>query len=438
MLTCSTAWSVRSSPSSNPTLTKRPPLPPASSSTRWTKPQFGTKFPLFLNGPALHITRSSKHKPYSLYFWRINSTIASVVLGATSFGAIFYLFILLAATTSVSCRYQTPGSRSLRSTASVVLAAVSSCGRVIERSRTAIMLRLNMEYYQPLRSRNQIKSFSKDILYETPSALAVDTFRLLRAAPWPLVARFLGAYAWLLGTIFKGSGQVPDGKTTVLDSQCISWILRTSPYKGVHQVTLKYFTTIITLEGLDPTLVADCFNVLIGCVKVVDSDIVITPELEHFAVVSAVGLLCSHGSGRNFPCLRSSPPAVHKGFSARGSLQQTRIFLCLWRDPLLVPSIPEVLVGSPEGFYTILSRICPGHTCAHRAGPIKYRRKEDSRKKVPRWILSFAMQRLSSPHLPTSATDDCLSVTAIEFGNHIFRCEVRPCFIDVDPPLTQK
>ena len=58
---------------------------------------------LFLLGTAL-----------SLYLWEIDTTIASVVLGVTSFGVIFYAFIIVSGTASVSCPYQTPHAQILR------------------------------------------------------------------------------------------------------------------------------------------------------------------------------------------------------------------------------------------------------------------------------------------------------------------------------------
>jgi hypothetical protein len=50
----------------------------------------------------------------SRYLWETNIIVASVVLIVTSFGAIFYLFILIAGTTSESCPYQTPGAHIFR------------------------------------------------------------------------------------------------------------------------------------------------------------------------------------------------------------------------------------------------------------------------------------------------------------------------------------
>lgn len=357
----------------------------------------------------------------SLYLWDINSTIASVVLGVTSFGLVFYFSVLVAATASASCPYQTPGSRSLRSVASVVLTTVSACRRSIGRSHTAIMLRMNLEHYQPLRYRNQIKSFLKDVLCEFPLALAVDVFRLGRAVLWPFVDFVHRMRTWLFVTIFTRKYQAHDEQTAVLDLQCISWILRTSLNKDVHLVSLEYFNTLVTLAGLNPTLVVDCYNVFIGCVKVVGGDVVITPGLEQLATVSAAGLL------RTFTHLsatdpisrvlahihqrytRAFPPEIrfnHLSFShtfgAIHSLfhRHQRYWWVQQRDP--GPSRQE---------------LAPVIHALAELAQSKYRRRGDGRKKVPRWILSFAMESLSrSPHLPTSATVDCLSIVATDLG----------------------
>ena len=50
----------------------------------------------------------------SRYLWEISITIASVVLGVTSFGVLFYIFIVVAGAVSEGCPYQTPGSQAIR------------------------------------------------------------------------------------------------------------------------------------------------------------------------------------------------------------------------------------------------------------------------------------------------------------------------------------
>ncbi|KAF9780469.1 hypothetical protein BJ322DRAFT_1011815, partial [Thelephora terrestris] len=49
----------------------------------------------------------------SRYLWETSSTVASVMIGVTSFGLLFYLSIVIAGAISKSCPYQTPGSPAL-------------------------------------------------------------------------------------------------------------------------------------------------------------------------------------------------------------------------------------------------------------------------------------------------------------------------------------
>ena len=46
----------------------------------------------------------------SRYLWKVNSTIVSVVIGATLVGIFLYLFIMIVGTASESCQFQTPGA----------------------------------------------------------------------------------------------------------------------------------------------------------------------------------------------------------------------------------------------------------------------------------------------------------------------------------------
>jgi hypothetical protein len=51
---------------------------------------------------------------FSKYLWEVNADIASVVLGVTSFGALFSLFIIATGTIFNSRPYQTPVTDAIR------------------------------------------------------------------------------------------------------------------------------------------------------------------------------------------------------------------------------------------------------------------------------------------------------------------------------------
>ena len=66
---------------------------------------------------------------------------------------------------------------------------------------------------------------------------------------------------------------------TVLDVNCISWALRTSLDKPTRLSAMKLLATATPL-GYNLTLVVDCLDVLLRCVKVVDGCAVVVQELE--------------------------------------------------------------------------------------------------------------------------------------------------------------
>jgi len=232
----------------------------------------------------------------SQYLWEMNTTVASVILGFTSFGILFYLFIVIAGLVSASCPYQTPGSRILQSTTSALvsatLAVVSTFGHAYGASITVEVLQ---GYYG-------IRSLWK-VLRRLPFALVFDVIRLGQAMIKSLVAPVHQGYIRLLG-----AGSTPHGvdqQTTLLDLHCTSWILQTSLDKDHHLSAMEHLVTMVALPDFDPSLVAGCLIALIGCVEVTDGIVMVTQGLEKLATLSAICLLYtfSHLSAM-------SPPGV--------------------------------------------------------------------------------------------------------------------------------
>ncbi|KAF9780468.1 hypothetical protein BJ322DRAFT_294510 [Thelephora terrestris] len=72
-----------------------------------------------------------------------------------------------------------------------------------------------------------------------------------------------------------------------VDLQCVSWILWTSPDKTLHLSTLLYLASISTLDGVDPTLVLNCFYIFASCTSLRDQRVAIMQGSEQLAAVSA-------------------------------------------------------------------------------------------------------------------------------------------------------
>ena len=364
----------------------------------------------------------------SRYLWEINITVASVILGVTSLGILFYLFIIVAGSIFASCPYQTPGSRILRSTvsalASATLAVAPTLRHAFRGSAAVGVFKSNAEYYEPWWSRDEIKDFLRAVLYELPPALASDGIHLGQAITQPLVMLVHQVYTWLPG-VPSNLTHGPDQQRTLLDLDCIFWILQTSLNKDYHLSAMEHLVTMVALPDFDPSLVAGCFGALISCIRVVDDTVMITQGLERLAELSAISLLYtfSHLSvmGPSTPgilgdvCQKYTgifPPNIefdglpfchtfsaihftlHKGWRRQHwRIRQAGHQQIQWGDYKL---------SSWEGitFICALSKLAQS----------EYQR----RKKVPRWILRFVLHTLSLDSIPsTSIIVDCLSIIAI-------------------------
>ena len=188
---------------------------------------------------------------------------------------------------------------------------------------------------------------------------------------------------------------------------------------------LKY---LLTLADFDPSLAVDCVDILFNCVQVTYYNTAVTHGLEQLATVSA--LCCLHmlshliaqdqtqevvevmrqryarvSSSLTDPALPISYTlgAVHLSLCPRLGRPFDRMQL-RW-EGYKPPSDENIIVAHA------LTRIS------------RFKYQHNGRKKVPRWLLRFALHSLSqSPLPPTSVVINCLSVIAID--------------LDCDHPIT--
>jgi hypothetical protein len=337
----------------------------------------------------------------SLYLWGIDRTAASVVLGFTSFGVVFYTFIVVAGAASMSCPYQTPSAHILRHIWSVLHSASSSASITTNPWSIHIFGR----------SIEGIAALPFCILL-LPLALLIAAYRLVRAVVRVLVRRAPGR--------LRGVRGLPP-QTAVLDLQCILWILQTSLDKFVHLSTLKSLATMKTLADFNPTLVSACFDILADCVAVVNGELMIRQGSEELAEVSALCLLRTFTHlaimdptsslledvrrryTSTFPLRTNSTTFIsrlnfvvihHTFYSPRRRTQGENLPRIQWED-----------YKPPGDEQIVLARALA------ELAPLKYQ----IHHKVPRWILRFALHHLSQDPLPpTSAVVDCLSIVAID------------------------
>ena len=384
----------------------------------------------------------------SRYLWEINIIVASVVISITSFGAIFYLFILVAGTASESCPYQTPGSHisrhilrhlrhhllpTLHSAFAVIPAVISSTFSRMYHSSWCCHFPLDWwsSIRRPWCSMNNVGYIllvpvllvvapSHDIYY-LGRAILRSLIASSRTVHYQLMSRFGTAYPWSID-IPSLRMLNPDHQTITLDLRCISWTLRTSLNKAVHLSAFEHLASMSELAHFHSTLVADCFNIFIGCISVGNGKVIIMQGLEQLATASANGFF------RTLHHLATMDPTSR----ALTDLQQ--------RYNKAFPSEID-FTGLP--FHSVMTKI---HCLAGRFGnprdirwpnpklsvqehiPFARRMAEVAQekyqqtqpRKVPRWILRSTLYFLSlGPLSSPSVVADCLTIVAIDLD-----CEV--------------
>ena len=264
-------------------------------------------------------------------------------------------------------------------------------------------------------------------IFLLPVYIFVDAYRFLLAIIWPFFLFAQRVSFWLRPRF--------EQQTAVLDLHRISWTLRGSIGGPGHLSALNHLATI-TLACFDSTLVADCLDILIGCVNVTNGRVTITQGSEQLAMLSA--LCCLHTLSHltaidpriediRHRYTTAFPPntsfdnlpfshtlgAIHSVFYQPHRLHMVfpihmdRITLITWR----VQQVQWVQWKD----YTPSSNehIIVAHALT-RLTWFEYKRRG---YKVPRWLLRFAFHSLSQDPLPpTPVVVDCLSIIATDLG----------------------
>ena len=374
----------------------------------------------------------------SRYLWDINTTVASVILSITASGFLFYLFVLVAAAVSESCPYQTPGSHFLRylwpkvwglilstpayiiSTRSVI---ASSLGNFVRKSRVVETVTQNAEVHNLRRSRSEIVPFVKGVVLKVPVGFVVDAYRFGRAALLALFAIPIVAYRFARRTntgfydIYSTLKRRLDLRATPPDLRCISWTLRTSLDKPVHLTALNHLGSFTELTGFDPGIITDCFNVFVGCISFNNHKVEIMEGLEQLATVS---LGCFF---RTFHHLSVIDPNSGVLVDLRRRYDRVFPFETDFRGLPFYLTIRKIHALAKKRWNPCNSQwddYTPSnqeHISFARqmveVAQMEYQLMDH--RKVPRWILRFALYSLSlDPPSPPSVVADCLKIVAVD------------------------
>jgi hypothetical protein len=386
----------------------------------------------------------------SRYLWEIDITVASVVLGVTLFGIVFCVFVVVAGAASESCPYQTPGARILRHTfhqASHHIPSAFRSARSFILNLSAFVRFLFSSFAEESYCRHLARPWRRwwfglpeDSMFDiatslvyilafTATALAMDTYRFgtvflpflfLRVYDW--IISGMGrcgrmVYRWFVATLSPQIHSL-DQQTAALDLRCTSWILRTSLDKAVRLSALKHLATMMTLDNFDPTLVSDCFDVFIDCVKTFNTlQVVVIQGSEQLAAVSAMCLL------RTLYHLTIVDPTSTVLKNVRHRYSRLFYYYSYFGDSPFSYTMTMINTLAHKNLHPSSIQLDESRppiqewiSFARGVAGIAQAKYQRTRK-APRRFLRFALYALSQDPLPpSSVVADCLSVIAIDLG----------------------
>jgi len=365
----------------------------------------------------------------SRYLWDISTAVASVVIGVTSFGVLFYLSIIAAGVISPGCPYQTPWTNTIRRLFHLI----------IKHSR--LYQSFSIIWSCACQRKNIVPVLKH--LYCLPATFVRDALQLERWIFRLLVVPARGARSWLFRT-YPVPVQALEHQATALDFRCISWILRTSLDKTINLLTLDFLKTILATPGFDTNIVIDCFNAFNNCFVANNHTISITHGSERLADISAICFLHAFSLlsittptssiiedvrqryTRAFPYYlelrHSSYPvqvnAVHRLF---GKNLLRRIYPTYTGEQYVyfkgkLPDLSWTCYNPP------FDELVPFAHALAQVAQFEYQSWENRNRKVPRWLLRFALHFLSQdPPPPASVVVDCLTIIATDLGCNVSR-----------------
>ena len=356
----------------------------------------------------------------SRYLWEVSTLVALVVLGVTSIGMLFYIFIVIAGIVDESCPYQTPVSLALRYLGQNITGMIRHLWQKVinlafgESSITGFFYAFIPRKHK-LGGRRFVIYFHPLILLFTLVIMALDVCRFGLVVVLELVR---GAYD--LCRVLRVGKQKLNKQEAISDLSCISWTLQTSLDKDIRLLTVEYLETKTGLTYFDPTLVVDaCFDVLIGCISISGRRIAIIQDKEQLATVSATCFLYS------LHCISVTDPTssifadIRQRYSHVFPLRLDFVDLPFCHTMIKIHSLAKEVQDRrvirwddyrPSGQeYTGFARYMV------EVAKVEYRRTQC--RKVPRWILRFALHSLSlDPLPPVPVVADCLTIVAIDLG----------------------
>ena len=202
----------------------------------------------------------------SKFLFTIDNRVAWVVVVFTASGLVFYLFIVIAATISYDCPFQTPLSRIFRSMG----------GLFNERKKYLQKWKWFLRAFT--QRRRQLGGPYRFALFCGP-----DRNDLNEGAPLAVVGP-----PHPPPVLF---GEETDQKAYVLDSNCIAWMFKMTMDSEVILDIIKFIPEIIWHNGIQTTPLEKLYDTVVECLDNASGSPVVIPKFRNKAYLSAQALV---------------------------------------------------------------------------------------------------------------------------------------------------
>jgi len=359
----------------------------------------------------------------SRYLWEIDTTVAFVVLGVTSFGALLYLFVVVAGAVSDSCPYQTPGANIIRHVSGLLRSAY----RLFVGHST--IYHVLVIWWGDTTDGIIIKTLSYPLMLLT--APAIDTFHLGRETFRMLVDFARRVRSWLFDTT-PATNKVFNKS----DIRCIFWMLQTSLDKTINVLALNFLGATLSLTGLNSStasaVTVGCFDLFSSCFATSDGvATMVTHGSEKVAEMSAMFffIALSHLSSMEptSTITRDVRQRYKRIFPSHGAFQGLPC-------PVVMNTIYNLLCQDWQkqlnihwsGYNPSIDELVPFSRALAQAAQFEHRTGGD-KPRFSNWLADFPLRFLCQDTLPpTSVVIDCLIIVGTGLGFNVSDNNVAP------------
>ena len=328
------------------------------------------------------------------YLFFINRVVSGVLIGFTSFGLLFYLLIVSAATLSYNCPFQTPVSIILR----FLIRFDNEHKKYLKRTKKWFGNIFSQKKKKQARPKSGVSGLGRFGTFDGSNV--GDHIELLMASsdhPSPLF------------------NKETDWQGYVLDSNCIAWMFEMSMDSDVIMAIMRFIPEVVWHAGINTTPLERLYDTVLECFDRSSGRPVVIPKLRNKAYLSGKALL--HLAIQRKCIGDESDKAMFKSISSRHPVMGSKHYEGDSDLEATLGIIDRVFGDSEQMHWQNFSFTVPHH--AWMGHILLYRAWDVLRKgePLPDDIKEFVLHSLRlEPPPPAPIVADCLLIIGFVLG----------------------